>query len=75
MIRTLTIDVSKLSERHIRALKFFIAKFVAGAEEHGDLEPDKDWTLDMLGEVTDLAFYGIFMILDRGTNDEKVHPD
>lgn len=60
----LKIDVTGLSDRHIAALEMFIAKFKAGAFEHGDLQRGKDWTPDMLGESIDLNFYQIFQLLD-----------
>ena len=61
----LQVDLTGLSEHHIRALQMFIDKFIAGAREHGDLEPGKDWTPDMLYEEVDRSFYTIFMLLDR----------
>ena len=58
------VDVSNLSDRHIKALKHFIAKFRKGALEHGDLAPGKDWTPDMIDEMSDFGFYLTFQLLD-----------
>lgn len=59
------VDVSGLSERHQAALVLFVQKFKAGAKEHGDLVKDKDWTMDILMEDVDGAFYRIFKLLDK----------
>ena len=58
------VDVTELSERHIRALELFIQKFKKGAIEHGDLQAGKNWTRDMLDESIDDSFYRIFQLLE-----------
>ena len=63
MIR-IEVDVTELSERHIRALELFIQKFKKGAIEHGDLQAGKNWTRDMLDESIDDSFYRIFQLLE-----------
>jgi len=56
--------VGDLSPRHKRALIIFIDKFKKGALEHGDLQPNKHWTRDMLDEAVDKSFYEIFELMD-----------
>ena len=72
-MKTLTVDVTGLSDRHIVALERFIAKFRAGALEHGDLKPGKQWTPDMISEQVDTVFYLIFEMLE--IEDGKVQTD
>lgn len=62
--KELTINVEGLSDRHIRALLWFVRKFIRGAKDHGDLAPGRKWTPDMLEEVVDKSFYEIFTLLD-----------
>lgn len=72
-MRTITVDVTQLSERHIRALAYYINKFIRGAIEHGDLAPKKEWTKDMLDEVNDKSFYEIFTLLDMFDIEQEVN--
>ena len=58
------IYIGDMSDRHKKALLIFIAKFKKGALEHGDLQPNKRWTKDMLDEAVDKSFYEIFELMD-----------
>lgn len=59
-----SIDISDLSEAHQKALRMFAEKFRRGAKEHGDLKKGRNNKKDMIEELVDCAFYGIFELLD-----------
>lgn len=61
--------IGDLSDRHQRALRLFVDKYRKGAAEHGDLEHNREWTRDMLGEAMDLTFYMIFELLEHTNGD------
>lgn len=63
------IDIRELSPRHQAALSRFVAKYKAGAREHGDLQQGKQWTTDMLNEQVDQSFYMIFELLELEEQD------
>lgn len=74
----LEIDVSMLSPTHVKALVYFINKYICGAVAHDDLTPGKSWTRDMLEEAVDKSFYEIFTLIDLDggfADDEQVRGD
>lgn len=59
------IDISGLTMSHKLALSLFVDKFTKGALQHGDLQPGKKWTKDMLEEAVDQLFYTVFELLEH----------